>query len=366
MKLSAKELGSFARLHGRTLLDPNSEILWFNWSCSGFTVRFRGKTLRARLSSIANHMVMPIFQIDTMEYPCIGIRDESQPGEGYLSRPLLEERDAAYTLFDGAEGEHTISVIKLSENSRGKSGLMELETDGEFLPPEEVKPSLYIEVVGDSISCGYGNESTEPGFRTQEENGERAYGALAAKELKADYSCIAVSGCSVAAPTWLPGPDDSMGMEDMYRYTDCLLEKELGRSEYTLWDFKAKPVDAVVINLGTNDATEIKMKGFSKESIDRFERHYEAFIESVRALNGPDTLILCTLGSMDYYLYDNIKTVVNNYIRRTGDSRIKCRKFGGIIPFTEGIGADTHPSAATHVRMGHELAQMLRDCLGLE
>jgi hypothetical protein len=150
-------------------------------------------------------MVMPIFQIDTMEYPCIGIRDESQPGEGYLSRPLLEERDAAYTLFDGAEGEHTISVIKLSENSRGKSGLMELETDGEFLPPEEVKPSLYIEVVGDSISCGYGNESTEPGFRTQEENGERAYGALAAKELKADYSCIAVSGCSVAAPTWLPG-----------------------------------------------------------------------------------------------------------------------------------------------------------------
>ncbi len=125
-------------------------------------------------------------------------------------------------------------------------------------------------------------------------------------------------------------------------------------------------MDAVVINLGTNDATEIKMKGFSKESIDRFERHYEAFIESVRALNGPDTLILCTLGSMDYYLYDNIKTVVNNYIRRTGDSRIKCRKFGGIIPFTEGIGADTHPSAATHVRMGHELAQMLRDCLGLE
>ena len=68
MKLSAKELGSFARLHGRTLLDPNSEILWFNWSCSGFTVRFRGKTLRARLSSIANHGYACL-QIDTMEYP---------------------------------------------------------------------------------------------------------------------------------------------------------------------------------------------------------------------------------------------------------------------------------------------------------
>jgi hypothetical protein len=91
MKLSAKELGSFARLHGRTLLDPNSEILWFNWSCSGFTVRFRGKTLRARLSSIANHMVMPVFQIDTMEYPCIGIRMSPSPGRAIFQDPCLRK-----------------------------------------------------------------------------------------------------------------------------------------------------------------------------------------------------------------------------------------------------------------------------------
>ncbi len=362
MKLSAQDLHTMVKLRGRTLLDSKSGILWFNWSCSGFTVRFKGTTLKAKLSSIANHMVMPIFQIDTMEYPCIGVRDEAQAKDSYLSRPMLREPEGLYTLFEGSEGEHTISIIKLSENSRGKAGIRELETDGDFLTFTD-RPALKIEIVGDSISCGYGNESTQPGFRTEEENGEKAYGALAAFELGADYSCIAVSGCSVAAPTWLPSPNDALGMEDMYKYTDCLLEKELGITEYTVWDFKANQKDAVVINLGTNDVNEIKMSGFKQEKIEAFERHYEAFIENIRALNGPETFILCTLGSMDYYLYDNIKSVVESYAKRTGDKRISCRKFGGIIPFTEGIGADTHPSAKTHVRMGHELARMLRECL---
>jgi lysophospholipase L1-like esterase len=155
-------------------------------------------------------------------------------------------------------------------------------------------------------------------------------------------------------------------MESIYRNTDRLLEKERGLSGIHAQGFASNPSDAVVINLGTNDANEVKMRGFTKESIERFERRYEAFIEQVRALNGPDTLILCTLGPMDYYLYDNIRDTVDSYIRRTGDRRVRCRKFGGIIPFTEGIGADTHPSAATHERMGRELAEMLREYLEIK
>jgi lysophospholipase L1-like esterase len=365
MKIYAVELIKTSGLHGRTVTDPDGSVLWFNWSCSGFTACFSGTTLKARLISLPNRMVMPMAQTEVIEYPCIGVRDEAITNE-YISRIKLSEHDAWYTLFEGSDGKHSISVVKLSENARGKAGIMELETDGVFLPIPKNEHPLRIEVVGDSITCGYGNESSEPGFRTEEENGESAYGALAAKELGAEYSCVAVSGFSVSAPTWLPFQVDTQGMEDIYPYSDCLLERERGLSAFTLWDFTANHNDAVVINLGTNDVNEVKMLGFTAESIESFECHYKAFIKNIRALNGPDTFILCTLGSMDYYLYDNIKSVVEEYVKKTGDSRIACRKLGGIIPFTEGIGADTHPSAATHKRMGHELAVMLRGYLNLQ
>jgi hypothetical protein len=119
----------------------------------------------------------PVLPVETLEYPCIGVRNEASGRNGFLARLKLTEPDSWQTLFEGAEDEHAVSVVKLSENARGKAGLCALETDGEFLPPVERRPPLRIEVVGDSISCGYGNESSEPGFRTEEENGERATGA---------------------------------------------------------------------------------------------------------------------------------------------------------------------------------------------
>jgi hypothetical protein len=40
-------------------------------------------------------------------------------------------------------------------------------------------------------------------------------------------------------------------------------------------------------------------------------------------------------------------------------------KFGKTRMWTEGMGADGHPSLKTHERMGHELAAALRMHLGL-
>lgn len=250
-----------------------------------------------------------------------------------------------------------MTLLKLSENVMGKAAVAAVETDGEFLPPPPAK-ALRIEVAGDSITCGYGNETSEPGFRTEDENGAAAYGALAARALDAEYSAVSVSGCSVADPAWLPGMENR-GMETMYAYTDAPVERSLGVEPLSRWDFAANRNDAVVLNLGTNDANEIKMMGFSEESVRRFYQHYDALLTQIRALNGPDTWILCTLGSMDYYLWDDIRDIVAAYAARSGDQRVLCRKLGAIIPFTEGTGADTHPSAATHARMGKELAAIL-------
>ena len=45
MKINAQQLNENVLLHGRTLLADGA--LWFNWSCSGFTLRFRGSSLKA-------------------------------------------------------------------------------------------------------------------------------------------------------------------------------------------------------------------------------------------------------------------------------------------------------------------------------
>ncbi len=358
MIINAQKLNESVLLHGRTLLADGA--LWFNWSCSGFTLRFRGSSLKAAFRVIPDKAFAVFGPQESYDYPCIAALADGG-GEPLFRQKL--EADGEYTLFEGSEGEHTVRIVRLSENNKGKAGIAALTVDGELLPPPEAPKGPRIEVVGDSITCGYGNETSQPGFATEYENALKTYGWLAARELGADYSCVAVSGCSVAAPTWLPGIDDFHAMETLYMYTDKPVESALGRSALTPWDFGAHPVDAVVINLGTNDANEVKMNRFSKESVDAFHEHYGAMIEQIRRLNGDGARIICTLGPMDYYLWDDIRDTVADYIARTGDRKVLCRKLGGVISFTEGSGADTHPSAATHERMGHELAALLRECL---
>ncbi len=359
MNLIVNTLTDALRFHGRVLPDPQGRCVWINWSCAGCTVRFRGSRLRARFLAVQEEMMAPFETQALMLDPVVAALADGS--EEFCLRQKVTEPEAWITLFEGEDGEHSLRITKLSENVMGKLGIAELETDGEFLPPAEEK-KLRIEVVGDSITCGYGNETSQPGFRTEDENGEIAYGALAAKALGAEYSAVSVSGCSAAEPVWLPHMQNR-GMLSMYAYTDAPMERLLGGQPATRWDFASNHSDVVVVNLGTNDANTLKMMNFSKEGVESFYRDFDALITDIRALNGPETYILVTLGSMDYYLWDDIRDIVAAYAERTGDGRIGCRKMGAIIPFTEGMGADTHPSAATHARMAKELEGFIREVL---
>ena len=55
--MKAKELLPLLRLHGRTVFDEDKQALFFNWTCAGFTVRFRGTALKAHL--LASGDVIP-------------------------------------------------------------------------------------------------------------------------------------------------------------------------------------------------------------------------------------------------------------------------------------------------------------------
>lgn len=337
------------QLHGRTVTDKDAQTLYFNWTCAGFTVRFTGKVLRAKFRA--------------QGHPWIGVSLDG--GKTLLPRFECAPNSAWYTIWESsAEEEHCLRIIKLSENAHGKVGLQALETDGSLLPPEK-KQGLSIEFVGDSITCGYGNEALgrDSPFLTREENGWITYAAAAARELNAEFSCVCVSGISVSRGKASRIP--FLSMEEIYEFTDYYCDTLYDRPPRR-WDFEKNRSDLVVVSLGTNDVNPIRFAGSlhtAQEEEAFFLVRYEAFLQTLRRLNGPRTWICCTLGPLDYYMYDDIEKAVSSYRAHTGDTRISCFKLVGVNLLTEGFGAVGHPSAKTHERMGKELSIHLRDIM---
>lgn len=149
---SAHQLSPFLHPHGRTWFDPSIGALWFNWTCSGFTITFTGKTLRAKILAIGDGKESD----GPVAYPCLGVADEN----GELSQRFrCTGGPLWYTLFSGEEGTHTLRLTKLSENQFGRTALLCLEAGGQLLPAKAPKRRLSMEFIGDSITCGFGNEA---------------------------------------------------------------------------------------------------------------------------------------------------------------------------------------------------------------
>ena len=190
-----------------------------------------------------------------------------------------------------------------------------------------------------------------------------SYAALAARELDCEYSLVCESGIAASQAQRPLFPH--YAMDDIYAFTDAPYDYRRGK-EPARWDFSAHPSDIVVINLGTNDATPMR---FSPDPFiidgmeDYFQKKFRGLVEQIRLLNGKDTLIVCSLGSMDYFLYDRIVAAVEEYKADTGDEKIFAFKYLPINNMSEGIGAAGHPSMKTDIRMGKELAFRLKPYL---
>ena len=71
---------------GRVMPDPDGKALWFNWTASGFALRFRGSTLRVCLRGMPQEMTAPFLTEHIMVRPVIGVHVD---GAFYLSRAVL-------------------------------------------------------------------------------------------------------------------------------------------------------------------------------------------------------------------------------------------------------------------------------------
>jgi hypothetical protein len=355
---------------GRTLVDTELDAVFFNWTASGFALRFLGERLEMEATAFGD-----TFPGEGQCYPSLAVLLD---GETAPHRVVaMEEGRKTYLLFESvAPQEHTLRVIKRSEASKGRQCAHTLILRGELKPyaPPEAKHRL--EFVGDSITCGFGNTMAagEPVFTTASEDGLKAFPAIASGLLDAQYQSVCISGiplCSPSDPKYrLRFPDmpdfnpPPRAMETAYAYADRNHQEATGITErFTAWDFSRFRPDAIIINLGTNDAFRMSVTDGGAAEERYFQQRYTAFLETVRRLNGPAPVIACTLGPMNYFLYDGMEKAVEAYRKMTNDSRVFCLKFGAIDPWGEGFGGLGHPNLKTHERMGRELADALRPWL---
>jgi lysophospholipase L1-like esterase len=304
------------------------------WSNSAVRLKFSGTALNVKLAD--THENQWQVTIDGKPAPLIKSMGPS----------------AVYPVAAGlAEGEHTVELVKRTEAFNGVTQFLgfQVSAGGKLLPVPANRRR--IEIIGDSISCGYGNEgkNEQEHYEPSTENGYATYGASAARELGADYLCVAWSGKKM----W---PDNTI---------PALYDLTLPDDSKSQWDFSKWTPDVVLINLATNDFGRNKIpdeQGWTKA--------YETFIARIRK-NYPDAEIYVASGSM-MGDWDEQKplTVLKKYLAKivadrkaAGDAKVHEIDFAQ-QDRKDGLGSDWHPSVKTHEIMAKKLVETLGKDLG--
>jgi len=291
--------------------DPENPVC--AWSNSAAVIRFNGTSLNALLKDTGSDRVQVVI--------------DGQPTSIIVPR----KGKTVYTVATGlAKAEHRVELIKCTEPMFGTLIFkgFQLEDGGRLLPVPEA--AHRIEIIGDSVSCGYGNEakSQSEHFSPTTENAYFTYGAITARAFGADYFCVAWSGKTVAFKNT---------MQELY-------DRTLPQDDKSKWAFARWAPEVVIVNLSANDfAGGIPdQKGWTE--------WYIAFVTLLRQYY-PKAEIYVTTHPM---LADKKQATVLEYLKTIvaarkdqGDSHIR------IMELTTqegkvGFGADWHPNTKQH------------------
>lgn len=265
----------------------------------------------------------------------------------------LEKGKREYELAKNlAWGKHTITIFKRTEGMVGVCEFLGFQIDakGKVLA-SPAKPKRKVEFIGDSITCGYGNEGESEycKFTPETENAYLSYAAISARELGAEYTMVCYSGKGVIQNYNKNSKDI---MPELY-------ERINPQDSLTQWNFGQWTPDAVVINLGTND--------FAHEIPDstRFTLTYSYMISRVLT-NHPKASVFCLVGSMlNGEKLDRIKNYLKqvvSYQNKKGNQKVYF--FEMSTQGKLGYGCDWHPNVPQNQQNAKELTRFVKEKMG--
>ena len=190
----------------------------FSWPGTGFTARFNGTG--GKLSIKTN-------QVDYFQL----IVDGSV--KLLTTQAGTHDYDLAQNL---AAGEHTVTLWRRTESNAGIVEVSNVTFQGELLSPPPPS-SKRLEVVGDSISVGFGNEckTIDEAFAYATENNYLSYEAITARDLGAELFTMAWSGVGMWRDV---GGGTDVEMPEFYL-------RAIGNAGESRWDFSGYTPGAV-------------------------------------------------------------------------------------------------------------------------
>ena len=274
------------------------------------------------------------------------------------------ERDSVVTLATALpEGRHLVRLMYVIEGYEFFPEFWGFVLDkGRQLVDAPQLPSRKIEFIGNSITCGYGNEGLkkEEHFDYATENHYYSYASITARNLEAQHWVVARSG--IGAYRNYDGPktgNPESHMPVQYEFTGYAWKPEL-RKEATFlrekWDFNRYQPDVVCINLGTNDLST------NNYDATLLKQGYQKLLKLVRQHN-PKAKIVFLTGSMLYnqelQLAKKLLDEVAAEAQKAGDKevyRFDMAPIGGDAFY----GNDWHPNIYQDEKMAGELTAYLR------
>ncbi len=261
----------------------------------------------------------------------------------------------SYVLASGlTAGPHDVLIRRRTESFFGITTFQGFS--GATLVPSP-RPSRFVEMIGDSITCGYGDLGVGPtcSFDATTESEPDAWGALAAAQLGAAHAAIAYSGKGIYRNN---GGDMTDLMSALYLRT-------FADDPASTNDFASYTPDVVVIDLGTNDFA-------AGDPGQPFVDAYDAFVQSLRA-RWPNAFVVVASSPMisDAYPAGQMqRTIAHGYLTQVvalaaarGDTKVSYVEIAEQDP-ADGYGCGYHPSAITQQKMATALAAHIHSITG--
>jgi lysophospholipase L1-like esterase len=305
----------------------------FAWSGSAIALRFNGSAISVTLTDGGENFFEVVL-------------------DGQLSVLQTQQGSLKYLLGSGlANGPHDLLLSRRTEAFFGETTFGGFDLDPSAYLQGDPQPTRRLEVIGDSISAGYGNEGTLPcEFTGATENHYLTYEALAARSLQAELYTEAWSGIGMSR-----NYDGTMTGTMPMRYALALPQRSVSR-----WDFSQFSPDAVVINLGSNDFA-------GGDPGSAFQDTYTQFVMDLRGHYPTARLFLAVGPMLSDAQYQQAARYLKGVIATraaAGDDHLTLLEFGTQDGATDGFGCDYHPSLKTHQKMSDTLVAVLKAELG--
>ena len=307
------------------------------WSGSTMQARFRGTSAAAMVQG-GNHYFEVVL-------------------DGVVRPTLATDGGSRYALATGLDGgDHEVVVFRRDEAAFNATALVGFDfgDGGELLPPP-TRAEHRIEMIGDSITCGFGDEcaSAAEGFTGATENAYLAYGPLTARAFGADIHIVAWQGKGLYR-----------NLDDSTTDTMPLLwQRTIPTDSTSTWDPSQWIPDVVVINLGTND-----YDASGTDPSTEFQATYLDFVTQLESVY-PNVFVFATVGPMlGGAHYAAVKTAISNVVatrKAAGDGRVQLVEFPTQdCADASSCGCAGHPNLAEHQKMATILEAAIHAALG--